>query len=490
MPAAYVERIIRFAVAFLLAALLLFVLLNRTPGAAIDPGLSMRTGQPVAELVAPALTATLTSLAVNLAWALPLALLLGIPAGLRPHSLLDHVLQAPAVALMGVPAFVAALLAIWSLVFRHPGFPLLRATQVALVLLLAAWLARAVRGGLADSRTDGAQTAWGKAALFMLGRVLQQTGNFLVVTLLVDTTGGGPARGILGVLLQGAKARDIPAVYGALWAVIPVVLIAHVAGDLLVSAVGGQGERPGGRISRSWLVLGGLLAAVLLVMPMLGGDWQPDFLDVMQRNLPPGPGHPMGTDHLGRDLLARAAVGTRVSLSIAGASALLALLPAAMLATAGWAIGGWGMAIFTPRTAVPNLFLPLVAGLLGVLIMEQSVAALMFSFALASIPALTMAFRQLYRPDRTVAPLGRALPALFGVIILTVAQNLLAEITLSFMGFGVQPPMVSLGSIVSFAMPYLRTAPHGLFAVLPAVAGIAGLFLVGHSLAGPGRERI
>lgn len=450
----------------------------------------MRTARPVAELVGPSLTLTLKSLGIGLAFALPLALLLGIPAGLRPHSLLDRLLQAPAVALMGVPAAAGAMLAIGSLALHGPGLSIPGATQVALTVMLAAWVARAVRNGLTESRTGGAAVPWGRAALLVLGRVLQQTGNLLVITMVVTITGGGTGRSIWGLVVQGVSGRDIPVVYGALWAIIPIVLVGHLAGDLLVTAVAGDGDRPAGRISRSWLVFGGLLVALLLIMPLVGGGQNPEVMDIVQRNLPPGPGHPLGTDHLGRDLLARAAAGARVSLTISVGATLLALLPAAALATAGWAIGSWGLAVLTPRTAVPNLFGPMVAGLLGVLIFRPSVAILILFLGLASIPSMAMAFRQLYQPGRTVAPVQRALPALFGVILLTLAQNLLAETTLSAMGFGVQPPLASLGSLVGAAMAYLRSAPQGLWAALPGLAGIAGLLLVGHALAGIGREGV
>jgi peptide/nickel transport system permease protein len=490
LRATYIERIVRLGFGLLASALLLTALLQLTPGAPADPGISMRTARPVAELVGPSLTLTLKSLAVGLAYALPLALLLGIPAGLKPHSLLDRLLQAPAVALMGVPAAVGALLVIGSLALHGPALSIPGATQVALLLMLAAWVARAVRNGLADSRTDGAPRPWGKAVLLALGRVLQQTGNLLVITMVVTVAGGGTGRSIWGLVVQGVSGRDLPVVYAALWAIIPLVLVGHLAGDLLVTAVAGDGERPAGRISRSWLVIGGLLMALLLIMPGLGGGQSPEAMDIIQRNLPPGPGHPLGTDHLGRDLLARAAAGTRVSLTISAAATLLALLPAAALATAGWAMGSWGMAVLTPRTAVPNLFGPLAAGLLGALIFRPSVAILILFLGLASIPSMAMAFRQLYQPGRTVAPVQRALPALFGVLLLTLAQNLLAETTLSAMGFGVQPPMASLGHLVGASMAYLRAAPQGFWATLPGLAGIVGLCLVGHGLAGAGRENV
>jgi peptide/nickel transport system permease protein len=488
LRATYIEPIVRLGFGLLASALLLTALLQLTPGAPADPGISMRTARPVAELVGQALPLTLKSMALGLAYALPLALLLGVAAGLRPHSFLDRLLQAPAVLLMGAPATFGALLAIRSLALKGRMLSIPGAAQTALAILLAAWLARAVRNGLADSRTDGAAMPWGKAVLLVLGRVLQQTGNLLVITMLVDVIGGGTGRGIWGLVVQGVTARDIPVVYGALWAVIPVVLVGHLVGDLLVTAVAGEAERPAGRISYTWLVVGGLLVAALLVLPMLGGDAKPDALDVMNRLKAPGPGHLFGTDHLGRDLLGRAASGAKVSLVIALYATLAAVLPAAALATVGWAIGGWGMAVLTPRTAVPNLFGPLVAGLLGVLIFSPSLAVMVLFLGLASIPPMTMAFRQFYQPGRTVAPAGRALPALCGVVLLTFAQNLLAEGALSYMGFGVQPPLNSLGNLVNAA--YLAPVPHMLLAALPGVAGIAGLFLVGHSLAGMGRENL
>lgn len=490
MLATYIERVLRTVFGFLVAALLLTVLLNVKPGAPIDPGMSLKTARPVAEMVGQALPFTLKSLAIGLAYALPLALLLGIPAGLRPHSILDRLLQAPAVALMGVPAAIVTLLAIRSLALKGQMLSLSGAAQAALAILLAGWLARAVRNGLADSRKDGAAMPWGRAVLLVLGRVLQQTGNLLVITMLVEMISVGTGRGIWGLVVQGVLSRDIPLVYGALWAIIPVVLVGHLAGDLLVTVVAGEGERPAGRISRSWLVIGGLMIAALLIMPMLGGDAKPDALDVVNRMKPPGPGHPFGTDHLGRDLLSRASAGARVSLAIAMLSTLAALLPAAMLATVGWAIGGWGMAVLTPRTAVPNLFGPMVAGLLGVLIFSPSVAILVLFLGLAFIPAMTLAFRQLYQPGRTVAPVGRALPALFGVILLTFVQNLLAEGALSSMGFGVLPPLESLGTLLRNSLTFLSPGPHILWAALPGAVGIVGLFLVGHSLTGPGRESL
>src|SRR5690606_31662647 len=115
------------------------------PGGMPGDGLSLRTGQPVGELIAPALGTTLGNAAAALLFALPAALLLGVPAGFRPHSVIDRVLQAPAVAVMGVPAFTAAILGVW-LIMSGPldHLRLAGAAHGALTVLLAGWLARAI----------------------------------------------------------------------------------------------------------------------------------------------------------------------------------------------------------------------------------------------------------------------------------------------------------------------------------------------------------
>ncbi|MFZ5826402.1 MAG: ABC transporter permease, partial [Bacillota bacterium] len=290
---------------------------------------------------------------------------------------------------------------------------------------------------------------------------------------------------LLRLLNHAMYQRDLPVVYGVLWVIVPAVLVAHLAGDLLVTAAMGE-RKPEGRISRSWLVVGLALTLVLLIAPLFaGGD--PNALNLAGRLRPPGEAGTLGTDMLGRDLLGRIGHGARVSLTIAAVSTFLATFAGGIIATVAWALGRWGMAILTPRTAVPNLFGPLLTGLVAVMIFRPSVTVLMIAFGLASIPSMIVAFRKLYRPDRTVHPASTALPAMAGVMLLTFAQILLAEIALSFLAFGVQPPSASLGNMIHETTQYIRVAPHLFWTMVPSALGLAGLFLVGHSLADSSR---
>ncbi len=484
MRTTYTERLIRFGLGLAAAALLLWLLRESLPGGMPGDGLSLRTGQPVGELIAPALGTTLGNAAAALLFALPAALLLGVPAGFRPHSVIDRVLQAPAVAVMGVPAFTAAILGVW-LIMSGPldHLRLAGAAHGALTVLLAGWLARAIRDGLAGTRGEGVPLAPGRAVAAVLGRILQQTGNILLFTMVVEVVARGSGAGVWGQVTTAVLNRDFPVFHAGLWVLIALVLVGHLLGDLLVTAAGGT--RPAGRLSRGWLVIGCLLFVLLLAAPLLGDASAALSADLSLRLLPPGSeGHALGTDHMGRDVLSRIGAGARTSLAIAGGAMLVAALGGAVLAGIGLATGRVGSAVLTPRVAVPGLVGPVVAGLAGALIWRPGIITLIVTLGVASIPAMGWAFRRFGMSK------GQQGAALLGLVLLAFAQILLAEFILGLFGFGVMPPSASLGSLVRDAMPHLRQAPHLLWSALPGAAGVMGLFLAGHALldAAPGEE--
>jgi len=115
------------------------------------------------------------------------------------------------------------------------------------------------------------------------------------------------------------------------------------------------------------------LGAVLVVGLLLVAAWAPlispsapDLIGdpVFDRHRPPGPGHWLGTDLLGRDLLSRVIHGARVSLSIAVGSVVLSLsVGTAVGGLAGWR-GGWVDSVLMRVTdlalAFPRVFLVLL----------------------------------------------------------------------------------------------------------------------------------
>lgn len=495
MQPIYSERISRFVLALLAAGLLLFALARfgsllpapggwvpgeAVPGASVTGGLSWRTNEPVAELVGVSFRSTLTTLAKGVGLALPLALLLGIPAGLKPQSWLDRLLQGPAVALAGVPAFTTGLLGLMYLVTSGRVASMEVATLAVLAVLLAAWMARAVRNGLASLAADGARPPAGRAAVAVAGRILQQTGNILVVTMLLQWVGGFGGGGIWRQVVNAVMTRDLPVVYGALWPILLLAAAGHLLGDVLVTAAQGSEANPSPwpRLSATWLIIGGLLACAL-VLPLLLGRGDPMALNLADRLQPPGPEHPLGADPYGRDLLARLGQGARTSVTIAAAGTFVAGVGGVLLALVASLFGNGGRALLTPRIAVPGLLGPLVVGLLVILLRGPSVYGLILALGVASIPAMAQAFRLLF--DSRVTPPAKGYAAL-GAVVLTFAQILFVESLLSFGGFGVQPPIASLGNLLNEASTYLRSHPHLFWGAAPGAFGLAGLFLVGHGL--------
>ncbi|MFD1156351.1 dipeptide/oligopeptide/nickel ABC transporter permease/ATP-binding protein [Roseovarius aestuarii] len=225
-----------------------------------------------------------------------------------------------------------------------------------------------------------------------------------------------------------------------------------------------------------------VLAAILilvLITPLLPLQ-NPDSTATADRFQKPfSEGHPLGTDHLGRDLLSRLLHGTRLSLAVGIAAALIA-------ATIGSAIGiiaGY----FGGRTdniimrgvdmlmAFPYILLALAIvaalgpGLMNALI---AVAAVNVPFFARNIRGITvgLAGREFIDAARlagmghTRIILTELLPNVLPVIIIamstTVGWMILETAGLSFLGLGSQPPQADLGSMLGEARSALISHPH------------------------------
>lgn len=250
---------------------------------------------------------------------------------------------------------------------------------------------------------------------------------------------------------------------------------------------------------RSALVLFALIAlAALLVPPLLPYDHAAIDWDSVRVGLFTD-GHLLGTDDLGRDRLARLLVGTRVTLLVALAAAVVALLIGiAWGAIAGW-VGGRTdevmMRIVDGLYALPFMFvvilLMVVFGrsiflvFLGIGFVEwltmarvvrgQVIAIKQRPFILAAEAAGSPVRATLWR---------HVLPNVAGVavayLMLTVPHVVMIESFLSFLGLGVQEPLTSLGILVNEGAEEMDMNPAALLlpgAVLVAI--IACLTIAG-----------
>ena len=225
----------------------------------------------------------------------------------------------------------------------------------------------------------------------------------------------------------------------------------------------------------------GVLAAPLLPLP------DPDATNLLQRLLPPfSPGHLLGTDPLGRDLLSRLIWGTRVSLMVGISATLLAAVFGTLIGlVAGYAGGRTDsllMRLIDMLMAFPYILLALVI----VAVLGPSLINALYAIAVVNIPffarnirGLTIGLRQrdfihaarLAGKNHLQILLTEVLPNVLPVIVVTMSTTvgwmILETAGLSFLGLGAQPPAADLGSMLGQGRAQMFSAPH--VALVPGI---------------------
>lgn len=205
--------------------------------------------------------------------------------------------------------------------------------------------------------------------------------------------------------------------------------------------------------------------------------------------------HPLGTDHLGRDVLSRLLAGARLSLGLAAAAVAFSGAVGAALGLLAGRVGGV-FAAAVNRTVDALIALPaILVGLTLVAIFDPGVATLFCAVALvgwmpfarlAHALTLKLGSRE-YVEAATVMGSGECrlvlrhiLPNAAGPLLslacLQFAYTLLTISGLSFLGLGAQPPTPEWGVMLSEGQPYLADSP--LLVLAPAAAIVAAALTV------------
>ncbi|WP_221792333.1 ABC transporter permease [Aquisediminimonas sediminicola] len=209
-----------------------------------------------------------------------------------------------------------------------------------------------------------------------------------------------------------------------------------------------------------------ILAAAWLLPPFLPWDYRIiDWDHVSSPALTPG--HLLGTDSVGRDLLSRTLIGTRITTMVAIAAASVSLLIGTLWgALAGWCggrIDNVMMRIVDALYALPFMFVVILLMVVfgrSILLVFIGIGAVEWLTMARVVRGQMLALRQ--RPFILAAEAAgasprfiifrHALPNMAAVILayllLTVPQVVMVESFLSFLGLGVQEPMTSLGILV------------------------------------------
>ena len=248
----------------------------------------------------------------------------------------------------------------------------------------------------------------------------------------------------------------------------------------------------------------GILWLAAMVLIAIFADWLRPYgitsMDLTSRLSPPGtPGHWLGTDELGRDVLSRLLQSIRVSLVIAFGATIISAVFGTTL--------GFLAAQF--RGVVEHLVLVLADFQAALPFLIMSLAVLAFFGSNMVLLVCLMGFYGWERYARiarglaisagaqgyaaSVVQLGATparvyfrhiLPNVASTLIvsmtLTFPEIILMESGLSFLGLGVQPPETSLGNMVGFGREYLTNAPW----IMLAPAAIIMLTTLSISLVG------
>ncbi len=234
----------------------------------------------------------------------------------------------------------------------------------------------------------------------------------------------------------------------------------------------------------SLVVLCGVGAAALLA-PVIA-PYQRDAQDLDDQLARPSWRHPFGTDDLGRDVFSRILYGGRISLFVGTTVMLVALSIGVILGVIGGYYGGLSDEVIC-RLVDLMLSIPLFFVLLLLAArFEPSVQLLVWSLGGTSWMSVTRlvrasflslrekefveSARALGARDRSVIfrhILPNCLAPIMVAATLGVADAILVESALSFLGFGIQPPTPSWGNMLEYAQEQMNSAPW--LAVFPGL---------------------
>jgi len=260
------------------------------------------------------------------------------------------------------------------------------------------------------------------------------------------------------------------------------------------------------RFRRNRLALVGLVLVVVLAVSAALAPWlapyDPARQSLVEKRTKPGAKYVLGADEFGRDILSRVIYGSRVALLVGVLSALIAVAGGLLLGTVAGFVGGWLDAVLMRGIeillAFPYLLLALaIVAALGTGALNTTIAV-----GIWGVPTVTRIVRGSVLALRETEYVGAAralgapvtallrrhilpniLPSLIVYATLFMANAILLEAALSFLGLGVQPPTASWGLMVSTGRDVLLVAPH--VATVPGLAimvAVLAFNLVGDGL--------
>ncbi len=249
----------------------------------------------------------------------------------------------------------------------------------------------------------------------------------------------------------------------------------------------------------SLVVLVAMFVGCYALPPLL--PWSYTDLDYLSLQQPPTPTHWFGTNALGQDLFAMTLRGMQKSLLIGLCVALISTAIAATVGAVAGYFGGWRdralMWIVDLLLVVPSFILiaimtPRVKQTGSVLMLIVLLSLFSWMVSSRMVRGMTMSLRERefvqaarYMGVSNTRIISRhILPNVASILIIDTALNvgvaILAETGLSFLGFGVQPPDVSLGTLIAdgtksvTTFPWVFLFPAGVLVTIVMCANLIG----------------
>ena len=223
-----------------------------------------------------------------------------------------------------------------------------------------------------------------------------------------------------------------------------------------------------------------LISILILVLLSLSGfsfgKYSFDVQDQDMILMPPSMEHPLGTDQLGRDMLARLIYGSRLSLLVAVVTALIAFVIGVLFGSLAGMFEGKIDFIITRMIdiiySLPDLLILTIIGLL----FSRSTTGILFAIGLISWMDIARLVRaeilKLKNQDFILSTkaigltdlqvfLKHLFPNILSIILVSITfvmpRAIIAESTLSFLGLGLSPPRCSWGTLASDGWQFLNT---------------------------------
>ena len=224
-------------------------------------------------------------------------------------------------------------------------------------------------------------------------------------------------------------------------------------------------------------------------------------IDFANLQTPPSPEHWFGTNAIGQDVLAQVLRGTQKSMLIGLCVAVISTLIAATVGSVAGYFGGWrdrvlmwfvDLLLVVPSFILIAIVSPRTKNSANITLLIVLLAAFSWMISARMVRGLTMSLREReyvqaarYMGVPSARIIARHIvPNVASILIIDTALNIgvaiLAETGLSFLGFGVQPPDVSLGTLIAdgtksaLTFPWVFLFPAGVLVAILVCANLAG----------------